>query len=58
MAAAVVMLNCIDASKTGDITHGGHIWSYNGIERTIGSVAISDGLLYASDLGGHVHCPR
>jgi outer membrane protein assembly factor BamB len=50
------MLHCIDASKTGDITHSGSIWTYDGIERSIGSVAISDGLLYASDLSGKVHC--
>ena len=50
------MLNCIDASKTGDITHTGCVWTYDGIERTIASVAISDGLVYACDLGGHVHC--
>jgi outer membrane protein assembly factor BamB len=50
------MLHCIDASKTGDITHGGCVWTYDGIERTIGGVAISGGLLYASDLSGKVHC--
>lgn len=50
------LLHCIDATKTGDITHTGSIWTYDGIERTIASVAISDGLLYASDLAGHVHC--
>ena len=50
------MLNCIDATKTGDVTHSGKIWSYDGLERTIGGVAISDGLLYASDLSGKVHC--
>jgi outer membrane protein assembly factor BamB len=50
------ILNCIDASKTGDITHTGRVWSYEGIERTIASVAISDGLLFATDLAGHVHC--
>jgi outer membrane protein assembly factor BamB len=32
------------------------VWSYEGIERTIASVAISDGLLFATDLAGHVHC--
>ena len=32
------------------------MWTYDAIERTIASVAISDGLLYASDLSGHVHC--
>lgn len=50
------MLNCIDATKTGDITHSGKVWSYEGLERTIASVAVSDGLVYASDLSGKVHC--
>lgn len=50
------LLHCIDASKTGDITHTGCLWKYDAIERTIGGVAIADGLLYASDLAGHVHC--
>jgi outer membrane protein assembly factor BamB len=50
------VLQCIDASKTGDITHTGCVWTYDGIERTIASVAVSDGLVFASDLAGHVHC--
>ncbi|HET6247698.1 MAG TPA: PQQ-binding-like beta-propeller repeat protein [Tepidisphaeraceae bacterium] len=50
------LLHCIDASKTGDITKTGNVWTYQGIERSISSVAISDGLLYAVDLPGHVHC--
>jgi outer membrane protein assembly factor BamB len=50
------LLHCIDASKTGDITNTGCIWRYDGIERSIASVAISDGLLYATDLAGHVFC--
>ncbi|MGB8168100.1 MAG: PQQ-binding-like beta-propeller repeat protein [Chthoniobacteraceae bacterium] len=50
------ILNCIDATKTGDITHSGKVWSYDGIERSIASVSISEGLLYVSDLGGHIHC--
>ena len=50
------LLHCIDASKTGDITKSGCIWTYAGIERAIGSVAISDGLLYVVDLPGHLHC--
>jgi len=50
------MLHCIDATKTGDITATGRIWAYDGIERAMGSVAIADGLLYAVDLAGRVHC--
>jgi len=50
------LLHCIDATKTGDITHSGCVWTYDGIERCIGSEAISDGLLYVVDLPGHLHC--
>ncbi len=50
------ILHCIDASKTGDITHTGCVWKYDGIERSISSVAIRDGLLYTADLAGRVHC--
>ncbi len=50
------ILNCIDATQTGDITHTGCVWTYEGLERTIASVSIHDGLLYATDLAGHVHC--
>jgi outer membrane protein assembly factor BamB len=50
------LLHCIDASKTGDITHSGCVWTYDGIERSISSVAVSGGMLYVNDLAGHVHC--
>ena len=50
------LLHCIDASKTGDITRSGCVWTYDAIERTLSSVAIANGLLYAVDLAGCVHC--
>jgi outer membrane protein assembly factor BamB len=50
------LLHCIDASKTGDITQTGCVWMYDGIERSMSSVAIADGLLYIPDLSGKVHC--
>lgn len=50
------LLHCIDPSKTGDITRSGCVWTYDGIERTMASVAIADGRLYAVDLPGRVHC--
>lgn len=50
------LLHCIDASRTGDITHDGAIWKYDAIERSLSSVAIADGLLYAPDLSGKLHC--
>ena len=50
------MLHCIDATKTGDITETGRIWSYDGLDRTISSATIADGLLYIPDIAGRVHC--
>ena len=46
------MLTCIDATKTGDITHTGKLWTYDGIDRSISTVAIADGLLYVADVAG------
>ncbi len=51
-------LYAIDASKRGDITQSGLIWTRGGedFHRTIASVAIADGLLYAADLSGFLYC--
>jgi outer membrane protein assembly factor BamB len=49
-------LYAIDATKRGDITTTGQIWRYGDIKRSISSVAISNGLLFAADLNGFVHC--
>lgn len=50
------IMHCIDATKTGDITTDGKIWSYDGVERTIASAAVADGLVYIPDLSGKMHC--
>ncbi|HBI47009.1 MAG TPA: pyrrolo-quinoline quinone [Planctomycetales bacterium] len=50
------MLHCIDATKAGDITETGRIWSYDGMDRTIASATIADGLVYVPDIAGRVHC--
>ena len=34
------------ASKTGDITRSGKIWGYQGLDRSMSTVSIADGLLY------------
>jgi outer membrane protein assembly factor BamB len=47
---------CIDPSKRGDITESGRIWQYDKISRSISTAAISDGLVYISDLRGVLHC--
>lgn len=51
-------LYCIDATKTGDVTESGRIWHYGNedFKRSMSTVAIADGLLYAADLSGFLHC--
>ena len=51
-------LTCIDATKTGDITATGAIWSYRNIHRSISSVSIdpATGLLFVGDFSGVLHC--
>ena len=49
-------LVCIDASGEGDITTSGAVWSFDGIDRTISTVAIAGGHLYAADYTGLVYC--
>jgi outer membrane protein assembly factor BamB len=50
------ILNCIDATQTGDITATGKVWSYQQIDRSLSTVAIADGLLYIGDVAGTLHC--
>jgi len=47
----------IDASKTGDITGSGVVWHRGGeqFNRTISTVAVKDGILYAADLSGYLY---
>ena len=49
-------LVCIDAAGAGDVTDKGTLWAYRKINRSLSTVAIADGLLYAADLAGTVHC--
>jgi outer membrane protein assembly factor BamB len=49
-------LVCIDASKKGDITNTGVIWSSKLLQRTISTVAIYNDLVFAADYTGNVHC--
>ncbi len=48
----------IDATKTGDVTQTAMVWHRGNqdFHRTISSVAIHDGLLYAADLNGFLYC--
>lgn len=51
-------LVCLDATKTGDITKTGVLWSYSKIHRSISTVSIdpATGLLFVGDFSGYVHC--
>jgi outer membrane protein assembly factor BamB len=51
-------LVCLDATRTGDITKTGVVWSYKGIHRSISTVSIdpATGLLFVGDFSGFVHC--
>ncbi len=48
---------CIDATLEGDITGKGVVWHRGGndFRRTISTVAIQDGIVYASDLSGFLY---
>lgn len=48
----------IDATKRGDITKTGRVWHVGGedFKRSMSTVAIADGLLYAADLSGYLYC--
>ncbi len=48
-------LSCIDPKGKGDLT-GKALWTFKGIERTISTPAVKDGLVYAADYTGRVFC--
>jgi outer membrane protein assembly factor BamB len=50
------MLLCLDANQAGDSTATGMIWTYKGLDRTLSTVSIADGLLYVADVAGRLHC--
>ena len=49
-------LRCIDATKTGDVTKTSTAWAYQGLDRSLCTVSISEGLLYIADVAGRLHC--
>lgn len=53
----VGIITCIDATKTGDVTQTGKIWSYDKIHRSLSTVSITpEGLLFVADFSGYLHC--
>jgi outer membrane protein assembly factor BamB len=49
-------MHCIDATENGDITKSGRVWIYQGLDRTISTASVADGLAYLSDVAGRLHC--
>ncbi len=49
-------LKCIDATKKGNITGNGEIWSFTMDNHSGSTPAISDGLIYVTDCGKNLHC--
>ena len=49
-------MHCIDPRGSGDITASGKLWTYQGLDRTLSTVSVADGLLYICDVGGRLHC--
>lgn len=51
-----VWLKCIDATKKGDTTDAGEIWSHKLEQSSASTPAISNGLIYVTDCGKNLHC--
>ena len=49
-------LKCIDATKTGDITTNGLVWTYPLQKHAMSTPAIRDGMLFIADCGRAFHC--
>jgi outer membrane protein assembly factor BamB len=49
-------LTCFDATKTGDVTKTGKIWTSKLVDRSLSTVSIYAGLLYVADYTGQLHC--
>jgi len=49
-------LSCIDPTGMGDITQSGCVWQYKEIGRSMSTVSVADGLVYAAETSGKVHC--
>jgi outer membrane protein assembly factor BamB len=49
-------LKCVDATREGDVTETGLLWSYPVDRHCCSTPSIHEGLVYAADCGGKVHC--
>jgi outer membrane protein assembly factor BamB len=49
-------LSCIATDGQGDVTKTSRVWQYLGIGRTLSTVSLADGLVYAAEHAGKIHC--
>jgi outer membrane protein assembly factor BamB len=49
-------LKCIDATKKGDVTKSGEVWSYPLERHVMSTPAVDNGLVFISDCGRKFHC--
>ena len=49
-------IKCIDATKSGDVTKGGEVWSFALSRHCMSTPAVKDGLVYIADCGRQVTC--
>ena len=47
---------CIDATRTGDLTEKGKLWSYNDLNQSVSTLAVADGLVFVADTAHTIHC--
>lgn len=50
------MFTCIDPTGRGDVTRSGKVWCYAGLQRSLCTAAVADGLVYVADVAGTLHC--
>lgn len=49
-------LSCIAIGGHGDVTETARVWQYTAIGRSLSTVSVADGLVYAAEHAGKVHC--
>jgi outer membrane protein assembly factor BamB len=49
-------LKCIDATKTGDITTSGLVWTYPLEKHVMTTAAVYEGMVFIADCGRKFHC--
>lgn len=52
----VKQVNAPDKRHPLDVTQAARVWNYTGINRTISTASVIDGLVYVGDYAGWVHC--